>query len=215
MRKSVYIEGEGPNSSYEKMWKNFGYSRVANFTDAEVIQFSGGEDVDPVFYDEVKHRTTHANIARDHRCFNIFKHAFDCGIPMAGICRGGQFLNVANGGKMFQDVDHHAIYGTHDAVILDTGKHVEVTSTHHQMMRPDREEGIVLMIADPHLSTYKHHMKDGRQEDLPNEDDVEAVFYPRTKSLCFQPHPEYCENDSECRNAYRYLLRNHLGLEID
>lgn len=212
MRK-VFIESS--NSSYERMWQDFGYARVAAPTEADVIQFTGGEDVDPVFYDEQKHPTTHSNRERDFRCFRLFETATNKHIPMAGICRGGQFLNVANGGKMFQDVDHHAIRDTHDAVILDSGKHVQVTSTHHQMMRPNRDSGIVLMIADPHLTTYKHCMMNGQEENLQNEDDVESIYYPTTNSLCFQPHPEYCANNSECRDAYRYLLRNHLGLDID
>src|SRR3546814_3238996 len=31
--------------------------------------------------------------------------------PMAGICRGGQFLNVMCGGSMIQHVEGHAIHG--------------------------------------------------------------------------------------------------------
>lgn len=216
MAKRVYIEGEsyGP---YHSMWQGFGWRVVNHSLDADVIQFTGGEDVDPALYDEVPHPTTLFNRQRDELCMNLFMYAQDNDIPMAGICRGGQFLNVMNGGKMFQDCDGHGIWGTHKALIQETGVKVQVTSTHHQIMRP-HESGIVLMESE-RLGTYKEHMGLVLESywgaiDQVEASDVEAVFYPNTKSLCFQPHPEYCESDSDCQKTYRYFLRNHLELDV-
>lgn len=219
----VYIENGG--GSYVSMWQALGFQRTNVPAEADVIQFTGGADVSPEYYGEVRHPTTGNNKERDEKCFRLFKYGVGHGIPLAGICRGGQFLNVANGGKMFQDVDGHAIRGTHEAVIQETGKRVQVTSTHHQMMRPNRDKGIVLMIADPSLTTYKTYMSYNEGTfDLPDhewvacdaneEDDMEAVYYPDTKSLCFQPHPEYYLVDSECFQTYRYFLRNYLDLKV-
>lgn len=221
MKNNVYIENGG--GAYEKMWRTLGFQRTDDPNEADVIQFTGGADVTPKYYGEGAHPTTGNNPERDVKCFKLFDSALIRNIPMAGICRGGQFLNVVNGGKMFQDVDNHAIRGTHDAVIQDTGKHVQVTSTHHQMMRPNRHaDAIVLMVADPSLTTHKTFMKKetlhGRtgwvEADANNEDDVEAVFYPHTNSLCFQPHPEYCDEKSDCFQTYRYFLRNYLDLKV-
>ena len=217
MTKFVYIEGERAGSSYHQMWAAMGYRATNKLEQADVIQFTGGEDVSPELYGEAKHPLTGNNIYRDEECGYIFEFAKEYNIPMAGICRGGQFLNVANGGKMFQHCDGHAIFGTHKATILETGLVVDVTSTHHQIMRPNRDAGIVIMEADK-LGNFKQHMLPMNDPivilDDPEADDVEAIYYPDTNSLCFQPHPEFCEFDSDCMKTYRYFLRNYLGLDV-
>lgn len=211
----VYIERN--EQDYANMWKRWGWSVSDNPMNADVIQFTGGADVNPALYDEVPHPSTHFDRARDERCIGLYKLAVANGIAMCGICRGGQFLNVMNGGSMFQHCDGHAIYGVHKATILSSGLEVEVTSTHHQIMRPNRDKGIVLMEAKP-LGTFKEHMvlrTDGRWSiEHEEEDDVEAVYYPDTNSLCFQGHPEYCGEDSSCVQAYKHCLRNYLNIEV-
>jgi anthranilate/para-aminobenzoate synthase component II len=214
-KKFVYIEGYGP--SYVKMWERWGWGIADAPEAADVIQFTGGEDVDPSLYGEAVHPATGYNPRRDQVCIDLFNYARDNGIPCVGICRGGQFLNVVNGGKMFQHCDGHAIYGTHKARILESGLEVDVTSTHHQIMRPNRGKGIVLMEADK-LGTFKELMwldeKDKWTIGVSYDDDVEAVYYPDTNSLCYQPHPEYCEEKSGCVQAYKSFLRNYVGLDV-
>lgn len=216
--KKVYIEGYGGH--YVTMWQRWGWE-IANAPGlADVIQFTGGEDVSPAMYGEQEHPTTGANFKRDQMCLELFNYAVEAGIPCVGICRGGQFLNVVNGGKMFQHCDGHAIRGTHEATILASGLKVQVTSTHHQIMRPNRDKGIVLMEADK-LGTFKKRMVQDHgwlanwwEYDGQDEDDVEAIYYPDTNSLCFQPHPEYCDEKSDCVQAYKNFLRNYVGLEV-
>lgn len=220
MSKTVYIEGESYAGSYHKMWQGWGWVIVNNPTKADVIQFTGGEDVSPNLYGEDKHPATGNNPRRDELCLELFDMALNKGKAMTGICRGGQYLNVANGGKMFQHCDGHALYGTHKALIVESGLMVDVTSTHHQIIRPNRAKGIVLMEAD-RLGQFKEHMvveKEWQHAAFINnaveEDDVEAVYYPDTNSLCYQPHPEYCAFDSDCQKTYRYFLRNYLEIDV-
>jgi gamma-glutamyl-gamma-aminobutyrate hydrolase PuuD len=214
----VYIEGGQAN--YNEMWRRFGWAIVGDMFDADVIQFTGGSDVSPHYYGEAAHPHAQVNLDRDARCKILFNMAKRREIPMAGICRGGQFLNVMNGGSMFQHCDGHGIYGTHKATILATGSEVDVTSTHHQIMRPNRDKAIILMEANPKLSTFKEHMSVDEPtdkwyvSDKQEEDDIEAVFYPDTMSLCFQPHPEYCDPKSSCVATYRNFLRNYLELDV-
>lgn len=223
MNKLVYIEGER-DGSYHDMWRRWGWSIAIAAADADVIQFTGGEDVNPMLYDEVPHPRTYFSRDRDEECIELWQMAKANGIPMTGICRGGQFLNVMNGGKMFQHCDGHGIWGEHEATIQETGVVVSVTSTHHQIMRPNYETGIVLMEA-PKLGTFKEHMVFEESEVFLNgkgwsiynehsEADCEAVFYPDTLSLCYQPHPEWCEEKSSCVQAYKYFLRNHLEIDV-
>lgn len=218
MGRIVFVEnGDGHTS---RMWYRWGWELTSEPALADVIQFTGGADVDPALYGEVAHPTVHPNLERDAHCIALYNMAIETGIKMVGICRGGQFLNVMNGGKMFQHCDGHGLNDTHKATILATGLEVDVTSTHHQIMRPNREDGIVLMEANPKLGTFKEHMMfhGGRtgwaMADRPYEDDVEAVFYPETQSLCYQPHPEWRDDGHGCVEAFKYFLRNHLDLTV-
>lgn len=212
-KRSVYIVA--PDMMYIKMFTGRGWVITNNIADADLIQFTGGEDVSPYLYGESMHPATYNNVHRDLEEKAIYQRAEDMAIPMAGICRGGQFLNVMNGGSMWQDVDKHG--GRHDAYILGGLIPVKVSSTHHQMMRPS-EDGMVLMTAG--LSTYKEAM-DGNtkfrrimKEPITTRDDVEAVFYPETNSLCFQPHPEY-GGYAECQDVYFKFIEEYCFGEMD
>jgi gamma-glutamyl-gamma-aminobutyrate hydrolase PuuD len=199
------------NGQYDKMFRDMGWELVTTIEEADLVQFTGGEDVTPSYYGEEDHRFTGNNPYRDKNEQNIFKLCRELNKPMAGICRGGQFLNVMCGGKLFQHVDGHAIGGTHEAVDVETGAVVDVTSTHHQMMRVGAD-GVLLAYAGQ--STFREHMVGkGQVANVPRSDgdqDVEAVFYPASLALCFQPHPEY--GYSDCRDYYFNLISRHLGL---
>jgi gamma-glutamyl-gamma-aminobutyrate hydrolase PuuD len=184
---------------------------VPTAKEADLIQFTGGADVSPMLYGEPKHPRTYCDPNRDQHEANIFWHNYEK--PKAGICRGGQFLNVMSGGAMWQDVDNHAIAGTHAALFRgDYEKEVQVTSTHHQMMREDFHGDVFLTAR---LSSRK---EDGYQEKA-NIDkvptDVEGVFYDMTESLCFQPHPEYVDVEHECQRLYFQVLWEYFGLTAE
>lgn len=198
----------GSDGAVTRMFWDRGFN-TNNTIDKEtdLICFTGGEDVSPCLYGEKRHRATYHNLQRDFKEIPYFEYGLNNNIPMVGICRGGQFLNVMSGGKMYQDVDGHAIRGTHRASRLDVdqAEYINVTSTHHQMMKPS-EEGIVLLIGDTvgEVRTYdeKAHICG-----------VEAVLYPRTRSLCFQPHPEYGAVSIETEDLFFELLSKYFGLK--
>jgi len=69
------------------------------------IVFSGGDDISPTMYGEKTIDETFLNDDyRDAFDLEIFKWAFKKKIPMLGICRGAQFINVALGGSLYQDI---------------------------------------------------------------------------------------------------------------
>jgi len=202
MKKVVIIGGGG---AYSQMFQMYGWQVVEDIHEADLIQFTGGADVSPEYYGEEKHPATGCNLQQDRREADLHMIAYELGIPQAGICRGGQFLNVINGGRMYQHVNRHGIGGTHAATDVRSGKEVRVSSTHHQMMRP-HEEAEVLTIA--HRSTFKEHMlgKTIRKVDGTLENDVEAVLYDFTKCLCFQPHPEFVAHSEDYRECADYYF---------
>jgi gamma-glutamyl-gamma-aminobutyrate hydrolase PuuD len=65
----------------------------------------GGMDVDPVHYGEEPHRLLEeVDPVRDETELYLAKRALREDMPILGICRGEQLLNVAAGGSLFQDI---------------------------------------------------------------------------------------------------------------
>lgn len=194
----------------EQMFIRNGWTTTSRFEDAEYVQFTGGADVDPMLYGEPKHPRTYSSPDRDSYESHLFHQAVDEGKKLLGICRGGQFLNVMSGGSMYQDVNNHAINGTHPAHIdvpllnYKEGDVVEVTSTHHQMMRPGASADILLTAK---LATRFEDGWMNDHTDFEGEEDIEVLFYHTTNALCFQPHPEYVDEDHECQVLYFNLIK--------
>ncbi len=202
---------------------DYQYVITKDITDADLVQFLGGEDVNPEYYGQYRHRTTFINAKRDEEELAIYDLALQLGLPMTGICRGGQFLHVMNGGSMFQNVDNHS--GTHQASIYGKLIPITVSSTHHQMMKLDphiQHDAMILMYAEE--STTKEFMSDTAaghayscsrhvSKNYPDPD-LEAIYYPKTNCLCYQPHPEYATHDNSpivaCREVYFHFIDNYL-----
>ncbi|MBE6012061.1 MAG: gamma-glutamyl-gamma-aminobutyrate hydrolase family protein [Lachnospiraceae bacterium] len=69
------------------------------------LLFPGGEDVDPAYFNEDPHPLL--GVIRpeiDEFSFVCAKYAFEKHMPILGICRGMQLLNVAKGGSLYQDL---------------------------------------------------------------------------------------------------------------
>lgn len=189
-------------SAYRDMWEGFGVQVVESVREADIVQFCGGSDVSPHLYGEVNVRSS-CDANRDNYEQKIFELCVGLKKPMVGICRGGQFLNVMNGGKMWQHVDGHAIRGDHKVLDWDSNVEHLCTSTHHQMMIPSNS-AYVVGTASPRLSTVRHNEHGVHTADT---HDYEVLWYESTRSLCFQPHPEF--EEGECRDYYRVLLARY------
>ena len=69
------------------------------------LVLTGGEDVDPARYGEIRHEKIRAvNAARDATEAALIEEARARRTPLLAICRGIQILNVALGGTLVQDI---------------------------------------------------------------------------------------------------------------
>jgi putative glutamine amidotransferase len=143
------------------------------------LVLSGGPDIDPGRYGAAPLASTaEPRVDRDAAELRLAEAATAAGLPVLGICRGLQLLNVARGGTLHQHLpdvvgtDHHApaagVYGRHPVTISGGSRlaetlgcsQTEVSSYHHQAVdvlgsgltvtavAPD---GVVEAVEDPSL----------------------------------------------------------------
>lgn len=159
---------------------------VTNMKDADLVVFTGGEDVHPDFYGEPMNPTAHCNKIRDRYEHLEFNEALQRKIPMLGICRGSQFLCVMNEGRLIQHQQNpsymHAI-DTYD------GKTIEITSTHHQAQFPFDLPKDHYNVLGWTKGMSKFH-EDGTRQEMNPPVECEIVHYPKTRCLGIQGHPE-------------------------
>lgn len=69
------------------------------------LLLTGGEDIDPTHFDEAPHPMLgDVDARRDAQELPLAREAAARKLPVLGICRGAQVLNVALGGTLFQDL---------------------------------------------------------------------------------------------------------------
>ncbi len=117
------------------------------------LLLTGGGDIDPLLFgEEPLCQSGEINPQRDAYEMRICKEAFTQDLPLLGICRGMQVMNIARGGKIYQDIGVQAgttlkhmqeaprAYGTHNIFVEDgslftslwISRCIRVNSLHHQ-----------------------------------------------------------------------------------
>ena len=208
--KKVYIVGSA------KHYANFitGVKLVDDIDTADIVMFTGGEDVTPALYGAKAHPATYCDPERDEYETEMFKKIRPDQFVVS-ICRGSQFVCVMNGGKLVQDVTGHGLYHTHGIYDRKTGVSYQITSTHHQMQYPydlPKEDYDVLYIAEGILS--RHYEGDGINPDkIYNDGEPEIVMYHKKgmpKCLAIQGHPEYMRPEAPVVKMINTLINSTL-----
>lgn len=120
------------------------------------IILTGGGDAAPLLYGEEPIREVDSICyERDNMELKIIKRAYEIEIPIFGICRGIQMINIALGGTIYQDIyrqipnslghnagssiegGYHTIEIVKDSILFEIFKkeRIQVNSEHHQSVR--------------------------------------------------------------------------------
>lgn len=207
------------NRAYPPLLRDFGEVTTnhaafkLNPRDFKLIQFTGGEDVTPELYGDTSpdNFCSMPNKKRDEQEAEIFNIAMKFNIPMVGICRGIQFLNVMCGGKLIHHLDGHAS----SQHTVDTSSAVYssfiTNSLHHQMCIPPVDGSILAWTFSNKSSQYIGD----RDEELDWQGpEIEAIFIPWNKVFGVQWHPEFMIESSRARLYYKILLSDFLKLKM-
>lgn len=117
--------------------------------DCDGLILCGGNDIQPLYYNEEINGSRNFDIERDKREFSIAKKFLETGKPILGICRGHQLLNVILGGTLIQHLpnasDHTGKNGVDNIHTIKTnpksilynlyGDYFFVNSSHHQAIK--------------------------------------------------------------------------------
>lgn len=209
-RPQVFI-ANGFDYLVVQMFAHMGFGGTKDIMMADFVVFTGGADISPSLYHEHPiMECGRIDALRDATEVKVFKAAQNYEIPMVGICRGAQLLNVMNGGRLWQDVDGHV--GNHQILDERTGDIITVTSTHHQQMRPTHDaEVLAWAYAKDATSLCTTKLADGLVNKVGDSDrDAEVVWYEKSKSLCFQPHPEFYTQGADTLPYFQRLLKEFI-----
>ncbi|MET0146738.1 MAG: gamma-glutamyl-gamma-aminobutyrate hydrolase family protein [Ilumatobacteraceae bacterium] len=148
------------------------------------VVLSGGADVDPSRYGAIRASATQRTEPdRDRFELALVDLAVDDGLPVLGICRGLQLLNVWAGGTLHQHVPGHGRYDIAPDTAVDgasvvpgtvvhdlVGDHVAINSLHHQSIDEVAPGWVVAAVGT-----------DGT---------IEAIEWPGHDVVAVQWHPE-------------------------
>lgn len=125
------------------------HSPSGNTLDALII--GGGDDISPEHYDGDVDNRIKIDLERDLLEIDWIQKALGKNIPLMGICRGAQLINVVLGGNLYQDIRPMRRYKYNRPSLLPTRQvrllpdsqlakicnkeHLRVNSLHHQAIK--------------------------------------------------------------------------------
>lgn len=207
-----------------QVWPHWSLAQTEEFSHGpfcpgDTLLFEGGTDISPYLYGEIPIKGTQkSDDLRDQHEVKFFNEAHRLGAGFIGICRGAQLLCALSGGHIIQHVTGHNEW--HKMQLPDRmGKDnngnslvIGTTSAHHQMMNPYRMNpkewvsyGHSFVQRSERYYTEKGRFKPGKS----NRDwrEQEIIWFPKTRSLAIQGHPEYYIQETAPFVRYcRYLI---------
>ena len=131
-----------------KIQCNLTYSReITKCANHTHLILCGGGDVNPAFYNMQNQSCKNVSVIRDLAELYLISYFYSHNLPILGICRGMQVINVFLGGSLHQHIDNHCQDEdrgilTHGVTVNEGGllhkiegrEHIEVNSFHHQVV---------------------------------------------------------------------------------
>lgn len=169
------------------------------------LLLTGGQDVDPRHYGEEPHpKLGELAPVRDGQELYLIPRALEQDLPLFGICRGEQILNVALGGSLYQDLPSQL-----PQALSHSMKPPYDRGVHRVSLVPESPLGALLEVEQLSVNSRHHQgikaLAPGLEVMAVAEDGlVEAVRVPgKTFAWAVQWHPEHAyEADGASRALF-------------
>ena len=171
------------------------------------IVLPGGGDLDPRLYGEVPGDACYdVSHAQDELDMSIARRSIDSGLPVLGVCRGHQLLNVLYGGTLIQDMDPGAVAHRQPAPVHGAGPwawhEVEVQGGSRVAgLYGGRAHAVTVKIASGHHQAVARVAEGLAVTAVAEDGTVEALEDPERWVVSVQWHPEALELPAEERLA--------------
>lgn len=187
---------------------NGSLTKVPKLTEDDVVLFGGGSDISTSFYKQKPSRYCGSGeeySSRDQAETVVWNAAIAAKASILGICRGAQLACALSGGSLVQHVTNHA--GRDHLMTTDDGKEISVCSVHHQMMNPfSTKHELIAWASEKQSNVY---LIEG-EKNIEMQVEPEVVFFPETKALGIQYHPEFMGIKEEAVQYARGLVKQYL-----
>ncbi len=186
------------------------YKEICQHIDGLLL--AGGEDVDPRAYGVENQLDELEKIdpERDRVEMLLARWAVDAQMPVLGICRGHQVLNVALGGTLYQDIRRQmGVEEQHD--LRGKGEGFRQKRPHQVMLQPDskiaRELGAALWVNSLHHQAVATPGQGLRVVGLTPAGVIEATeLEGHPFAVTVQWHPEMLEDDENMLRIFQMFV---------
>ena len=211
-----WICGANPSAEIVKI-----STRLSNLGDAGKVDglvLTGGGDVDPEYYGFTDERgvVREVNHERDEFEFRVIERALDCEIPILGVCRGMQVMNVYLGGTLIPDLS--------EAGCEDHQSHEGRDGVHSILPVPHTTLAALTGLGSQTVNSAHHqaleHLGRGLMVSAVSQDGViEAAEWSLKDTMPFlllvQWHPERMEaKDSACSKGIAALFVREVAYRL-
>lgn len=161
---------------------------LGDVTQCHCLLLPGGGDITPAFFGEKNRSSRNIDTELDILQLQALDFCIKKRVPVLGICKGIQVINVGFGGTLYQDMPTSKLHSYdscdkyHDTTIVKDswlhelyGDRAVVNSAHHQAIR-ELGNGLYAM------------------QYCPQDDCIEAIVHRELPILGVQWHPERIDN---------------------
>jgi len=177
--------------------KRISVNHHVELAEIEALIISGGDDIHPSLFDEEPKPSQFYDVARDRLESEHIRYALERSIPLLGICRGHQLINVILGGSLHGDIrkmrqntyNRRGLLATKTVAVSPGSRLNDIVGSESIKVNSLHFQAVDRVAADAKCTA--------------NDLDLfcQAIELPNANVIGVQWHPEYL-----------FYLRAHLGL---
>lgn len=184
---------------------------LQDLDNCDALLLTGGIDIDPVFHQpnigEYPLQPKQFNRQRDAFEMSLLTMALNKGMPVLGVCRGLQLINITLGGSLILDIEtsgqpNHrnraGIDHTHEIDIVPNSQLASICGCHKGIVNSSHHQSVLSTSPELMVSSYAN---DGIVESLEWKDPSKHL----SPMICVQWHPERMDEKNSHPLSFRIL----------